>query len=257
MNSGEDTSSQELVIIRQRSGGEPEAHKGGIWKIAYADFMTAMMAFFLVMWLINATDKKTLTQVATYFNPLRLNDRVPSIRGLHGIDSGAQGKEDQPGNSKEPDGKAKKDAKTEKYTDEALFKDPYGVLSRLAVQAMKEDRPRSPAAANKDGEAMLLKGEAYRDPFDPAFRQETVAKNTAGKDTAKEAATAKDAAAKDAAPDHDIAAGKDTPVARSADPTAAARAQSAAEPSPVKTLTRHPRWPSRYAPAKTMPSRPC
>ena len=38
--------------------------------------MTAMMAFFLVMWLINSTDKKTLTQVATYFNPLRLTDKA-------------------------------------------------------------------------------------------------------------------------------------------------------------------------------------
>ena len=41
------------------------------------------MAFFLVMWLINATDKQTLTQVATYFNPMRLTDKVPLARGLH------------------------------------------------------------------------------------------------------------------------------------------------------------------------------
>ena len=52
-----------------------------MWKIAYADFMTAMMAFFLVMWLINSTDKKTLTQVATYFNPMRLTDKRPTPKG--------------------------------------------------------------------------------------------------------------------------------------------------------------------------------
>ena len=47
------------MIIRR--GGRPErrAPKGGVWKIAYADFMTAMMAFFLVMWLINAPSEGT------------------------------------------------------------------------------------------------------------------------------------------------------------------------------------------------------
>ena len=49
----EETKAQELVIIRRSAGGEEDGHHGGVWKIAYADFMTAMMAFFLVMWLIN------------------------------------------------------------------------------------------------------------------------------------------------------------------------------------------------------------
>ena len=54
--------------------------------------MTAMMAFFLVMWLINSTDKKTLTQVATYFNPMRLTDKKPSAKGLDEPE-GAEGQE--------------------------------------------------------------------------------------------------------------------------------------------------------------------
>jgi chemotaxis protein MotB len=54
-NGQEDVSSQPLVIIRRRRTTD-EPHHGGVWKIAYADFMTAMMAFFLVMWLINAAD---------------------------------------------------------------------------------------------------------------------------------------------------------------------------------------------------------
>ena len=96
-NNDEETTVQELVIIRRRGGGEDHAHHGGVWKIAYADFMTAMMAFFLVMWLINATDKKVLTQVATYFNPLRLTDKTPSSKGLHDSDTGASGTENEPG----------------------------------------------------------------------------------------------------------------------------------------------------------------
>ena len=80
----EDTKAHELVIIRRRGSGEEGGHHGGVWKIAYADFMTAMMAFFLVMWLINSTDQRVLTQVANYFNPMRLTDSTPhSKRAQH------------------------------------------------------------------------------------------------------------------------------------------------------------------------------
>jgi chemotaxis protein MotB len=77
------TSPHEIVVVRRRSGGHDEGHHGGAWKIAFADFMTALMCFFLVMWLINASDKKTITQIATYFNPTRLNDRITTEKGLH------------------------------------------------------------------------------------------------------------------------------------------------------------------------------
>src|SRR5712691_11125375 len=93
MSGSEEGKSHELVIIRRRANQEGGGHHGGVWKIAYADFMTAMMAFFLVMWLINSTDKKTLTQVATYFNPMRLTDSTPHSRGLNSIESGEQGKQ--------------------------------------------------------------------------------------------------------------------------------------------------------------------
>ncbi|MFZ0851076.1 MAG: flagellar motor protein MotB, partial [Hyphomicrobiaceae bacterium] len=86
---GEEARANEIVIIRRRGGGEDAPHKGGVWKIAYADFMTAMMAFFLVMWLINATDQRVITQVATYFNPLKLTDKSAHPRGLHESDLAA------------------------------------------------------------------------------------------------------------------------------------------------------------------------
>ena len=71
----------EIIIVRRRHDGEHEAH-GGAWKIAYADFMTAMMAFFLVMWLINAANEETKAAVASYFNPIKLTDDNPSEKGL-------------------------------------------------------------------------------------------------------------------------------------------------------------------------------
>jgi chemotaxis protein MotB len=190
LSATEDTNAHELVIIRRRANGEEAGHKGGVWKIAYADFMTAMMAFFLVMWLINASDKQTLIQVATYFNPLRLTDRVTNTRGVHNLESGARGKEENSGNAKDKAGTTASDKKAEagspKHAEEALFKDPYGILSKLAVQAKRneaDDQARSSAAPKIEVGETLTKGEAYRDPFEPQHRKEIPGKAAEGKDT--------------------------------------------------------------------------
>ena len=57
----------EPVIIKKviKKGGH--AHHGGAWKLAYADFVTAMMAFFLLMWLLGSTDEKTRKGISEYF----------------------------------------------------------------------------------------------------------------------------------------------------------------------------------------------
>lgn len=62
----EDLSQQPIVIkrIKKVAGG----HHGGAWKIAYADFVTAMMAFFLLMWLLGSTSKGDLEGIAEYFS---------------------------------------------------------------------------------------------------------------------------------------------------------------------------------------------
>ncbi|WP_321503982.1 flagellar motor protein MotB [Breoghania sp.] len=77
---------QEIVIVRRRNPLFAEPPKGGVWKIAYADFMTAMMAFFLVMWLINVTDDATKKGVAQYFNPVNLAATSPNRKGLNDPD---------------------------------------------------------------------------------------------------------------------------------------------------------------------------
>ncbi|WP_202300812.1 flagellar motor protein MotB [Dryocola clanedunensis] len=56
-----------VVVKRRKNKGHGGGHHGGSWKIAYADFMTAMMAFFLVMWLVSISSPKELTQIADYF----------------------------------------------------------------------------------------------------------------------------------------------------------------------------------------------
>lgn len=119
MSDGKDEiKAPEIVIIRRGHGGHDEGHHGGAWKIAYADFMTAMMAFFLVMWLVNSTDKETLTQVATYFNPIKLTDRSTSAKGLQNPDEGAVGKlEHAPAASSDDSMVAEKGSEAKKSED--------------------------------------------------------------------------------------------------------------------------------------------
>src|ERR1700727_2982936 len=73
----------EIIIIKRRSAHEEE-HHGGAWKIAFADFMPAMMAFFLVLWIISATDKNTKTLIARYFKPVKVEEPAKAQKGIHG-----------------------------------------------------------------------------------------------------------------------------------------------------------------------------
>jgi chemotaxis protein MotB len=61
-------SERPIIIVRKKKGGH--AHHGGAWKVAYADFVTAMMAFFMVMWLVAAVSKEQRAAIFDYFkNP--------------------------------------------------------------------------------------------------------------------------------------------------------------------------------------------
>lgn len=57
------------VIIKRKKVIQGGGHHGGAWKVAYADFVTAMMAFFMLMWLLNATTEKQRKGIADYFSP--------------------------------------------------------------------------------------------------------------------------------------------------------------------------------------------
>lgn len=171
----------EVVIVRRRGGDGDDGHHGGAWKIAFADLMTAMMAFFLVMWLLNVSDKEKIQQIATYFNPLKLNAKRPTIKGVEDeqdteksapatigpADKGAdvstvddkdkhQGASKPGGDGDLPDGVAHK-------AEEELFNDPYGVLSRLALKASTEDDD----AKGAESDNVLPGGDAYTNPFEP------------------------------------------------------------------------------------------
>jgi chemotaxis protein MotB len=57
------------IVIKKIKKGGHDGHHGGAWKVAYADFVTAMMAFFLLMWLINTTTPEQKRGIADYFAP--------------------------------------------------------------------------------------------------------------------------------------------------------------------------------------------
>ena len=67
---------QPIIIKRVKKAAH--VHHGGAWKIAYADFVTAMMAFFLLMWLLGSTAQGELQGIAAYFNsPLTVATTYP------------------------------------------------------------------------------------------------------------------------------------------------------------------------------------
>ncbi|GHU00219.1 chemotaxis protein MotB [Alphaproteobacteria bacterium] len=66
----------------KKGGGHP--HHGGAWKIAYADFVTAMMAFFLLMWLLSAASEEQLAGIAEYFSPTAVSSNSSGAGGIMG-----------------------------------------------------------------------------------------------------------------------------------------------------------------------------
>jgi chemotaxis protein MotB len=185
----------EIIVIKRHSNHE-EAHHGGAWKIAFADFMTAMMAFFLVLWIINATDKDTKTVIARYFNPVKVENPALATKGVHGVDSktkniskdsSAKEAEGLAVDPKHPpsassDGSAPK--REEKSTPSAvprqeaepaalkptmpeseLFSDPYRSLDKIVGRA--ELAAADPDTADAAREAGAMSVDAFRDPFKP------------------------------------------------------------------------------------------
>ena len=72
------------IIIKKVKKGGHGGHHGGAWKVAYADFVTAMMAFFLLMWLINTTSPEQKRGIADYFAPASVSQTTSGSGGVLG-----------------------------------------------------------------------------------------------------------------------------------------------------------------------------
>jgi chemotaxis protein MotB len=73
-----------VVVIKKVKKVQGGGHHGGAWKVAYADFVTAMMAFFLLMWLINTTSPEQKRGIADYFAPASVSETTSGSGGILG-----------------------------------------------------------------------------------------------------------------------------------------------------------------------------
>src|SRR5215470_16335566 len=73
---------QATIVIKKIKKGGHGGHHGGAWKVAYADFVTAMMAFFLLMWLINTTSPDQRRGIAEFFAPAAVSRVTSGAGGL-------------------------------------------------------------------------------------------------------------------------------------------------------------------------------
>lgn len=174
----------EIIIVKRRHGDDDDGAHGGVWKIAYADFMTAMMAFFLVMWLVNAANEETKVSVASYFNPIKLMDDRPTERGIKEVGDSAEGEASAPKSEADgdvtsdgQDGESGDKANTtigekKDYSEADYFENPYSVLAEIALETGTQTNvsAKGDGGAAQSGPATGASGgEAYRDPFDPDF----------------------------------------------------------------------------------------
>lgn len=164
---------REIIIVRRGKHDDHDGHHGGVWKIAYADFMTAMMAFFLVMWLINAANEESKAAVASYFNPVKLMDRHSSPKGVQDIDEQNGKVRFESDKQIENSTKVINDSAASppiEQEESRMFREPYAVLSELAHetgvlqnQSTKGDGGSAQAGTQTGADG----GDAYRDPFSP------------------------------------------------------------------------------------------
>lgn len=190
----EDSEKQGDIIIIKRGGGAHDEHHGGVWKIAFADFMTAMMAFFLVMWLINASDEETKKAVASYFNPIELMDNTTNPKGLSKPKYGVKKlpvdhPDDDNTNITPPKISAEENKDLAVMEDSALFEDPLALLAEISSghtgsdenldlskkegkgEGQGQGEGKGVAEDDSDKEMTISGGANFRDPFDPASWQ--------------------------------------------------------------------------------------
>nr|WP_321454775.1 MotB family protein [uncultured Cohaesibacter sp.] len=207
MTDPEQNGEKELIIIRRRYDMDMDRPHGGVWKIAHADFMTAMMAFFMVMWLISSTDDAAKKHIARYFNPVKLSEMTPFPKGLDDPNPNAQSSKSK--TAAEVDEKADRSMTKARssaaqslaqsaasseigskqaiiknvdmskggenhrnlptYTEAEIFSDPYGVLDHIVMEAQTTSETEQDASqiASIKSQAAGEGGAAMRDPFAP------------------------------------------------------------------------------------------
>ena len=168
------------VIIKRKKKIIAGGHHGGAWKVAYADFVTAMMAFFLLMWLLNATTERQRKGLADFFSPsIPINRTSAGGEGAFGGDSvfseqslvrngtGASGRD--PGAERqviaEPKGEAAPSG-----TEEELLAEVEKMLLARAGESMTADRLLRHVVTRSTDEGLVI--EVFDLPDAPLFSED-------------------------------------------------------------------------------------
>ena len=183
MSQPSDAPAEPITVIVRRRHDEEEGHHGGVWKIAYADFMTAMMAFFLVMWLVNAANTEMKSSVASYFNPIKLSDTVIRKKGLLDIDGKANSDETTTARDDKTPGMSESKVKDGKRVQPGDAGD-LGVEDQHGKAAAPEptDEPLGRDGNSVNAGRASEAGRAFRDPFNPFAPGQLMSKEGGDKD---------------------------------------------------------------------------
>ncbi len=180
---------QPIIIIRKKKKGGHAGHHGGAWKVAYADFVTAMMSFFLLLWLLNVTTSDQRKGIADYFAPMAISHSEGGSGGVMGgkaitmpdgaeisassppglddrsmatVGKGDEGEEDVLGKSEtSADGHAAEDKKAEDkaaLTPEEKLAQAQDQVTKDAIalaESMKKEEAKFKAAAEMLKQALL------------------------------------------------------------------------------------------------------
>lgn len=130
---------QKLTILKKKRKGGAAGHHGGSWKVAFADFMTAMMAFFLLMWLLSMGPQKKKEELAHYF-------KTVSLFGEGGVSSSSVSLTEEAGGPSQANSKAPSTTQT----DEEIEADEENKADMEAMKAKLEQEIKQKLADIKD-----------------------------------------------------------------------------------------------------------
>lgn len=165
------------VVIKRKKVVGGGGHHGGAWKVAYADFVTAMMAFFLLMWLLNATTEKQRKGIADFFSPTIPINRVSGGGdGAFGGDSvmseatyarnGVGASAPDPIQSARAQGQGGPTS-AEEAAEEAMLQELERQLAAYSGESMVSDRLRRHIVTRLSDEGLVI--ELFDSEDDPLF----------------------------------------------------------------------------------------
>jgi chemotaxis protein MotB len=157
-----------IVVKRVKKGGH--GHHGGAWKIAYADFVTAMMAFFLLMWVLGSTTAGDLAGISSYFqNPMRVS--MSGGQGSGETTRIIKGGGDNISKVAGVESKADADTEQRRISDSSVTDVENARKDRTKNEAVKSEIEKS---VESDAELKNIKGQLFMDITSEGLRIQVV-----------------------------------------------------------------------------------